>query len=152
MEGAEGEGEGGAFVTSSLRHGGSLFGAESYEGKAYDVCLHPNRTLVVGNRPWKVDAYVELSRGKTKRCQPIRITDPAASLATEDGNDTDDEFVAANAFRGAITGYVFKSDDKGLGYYRDSTHADASRSRTPQCPTPKILSQMPLMSMRAQDH
>ena len=87
--------------------------------------MHPNRTLVVGNRPWKVDAYVELSRGKTKRCQPIRITDPAASLATEDGNDTDDEFVAANAFRGAITGYVFKSDDKGLGYYRDSTHADA---------------------------
>jgi hypothetical protein len=103
----------------------------TYEGKGYDVCLHPKRTLVVGNRPWKVDAHIELPPGKTKSSQPIHITDSAAS-AMEDSNDTDGDFVAADTFRGALAGYMFKNGDKGLCYYRDtmSTHADSHTTST----------------------
>ena len=124
----------------------------TYEGKAYDVCLHPKRTLVVGNRPWKVDAYVELPPGKTKSSQPMDITDSAASPATEDGNDTDGDFVAADTFRGTLAGYVFKSDDRGLGYYRDtmSAHADA-HDEASTCTDSEDTVANALLHMRAQD-
>jgi predicted Holliday junction resolvase-like endonuclease len=30
-----------------------------------------------------------------------------------------DDFIASNSFQGSKKGYIFKTDDKGLGYYID---------------------------------
>jgi hypothetical protein len=52
------------------------------------------------------------------------VTEGSASPAAVEGGESlrvEGEFVPAPAFRGAHTGYVFKTGAQGLGYYREAT-------------------------------
>jgi len=110
----------------------------TYKGKTYQVCLHPKRTLFLGTsmKPWTVDAYIELSPTSKKSKSPIRITDPS-TMESGETSDAGRDFVAADSFLGALSGYVFKTDERGLGYYRDTTSTptatshDADNTATP---------------------
>ena len=67
-----------------------------------------------------------------KRAPEPKPPPPPASEPVEVGEDVDG-FMSAARFAGARTGYVFKRDDRGLGYYLDNPKP-ASRPREPEAP------------------
>ena len=67
-----------------------------------------------------------------KRAPEPKAPPPPAPEPVEVGDDVDG-FMSAARFAGARTGYVFKRDDRGLGYYLDNPKP-ASRPREPEAP------------------
>ena len=67
-----------------------------------------------------------------KRAPEPKPPPPPAPEPVEVGEDVDG-FMSAARFAGARTGYVFKRDDRGLGYYLDNPKP-ASRPREPEAP------------------
>ena len=67
-----------------------------------------------------------------KRAPEPKPPPPPASEPVEVGEDVDG-FMSAARFAGARAGYVFKRDDRGLGYYLDNPKP-ASRPREPEAP------------------
>ena len=67
-----------------------------------------------------------------KRAPEPKPPPPPATEPVEVGDDVDG-FMSAARFAGARTGYVFKRDERGLGYYLDNPKP-ASRPREPEAP------------------